>query len=142
MPFANQEPRSVWRTNDLESIYSRRTSRLLSLPCIASFNVASRETPQNIDRAGAIESTIVHISTHTVDRGSCRKPGVPRRAANEENRTWSRKCFQGRELMRTRISNRAIATIQAISWAAIVIVMGMFLTVIGASITECLANPR
>ena len=45
-------------------------------------------------------------------------------------------------LMRTKISNRAIATIQVIGWAAIVTVMGMFLTVIGAGITECLANPR
>ena len=46
------------------------------------------------------------------------------------------------QLMRSRISNHAIATIQVISWAAIIIVMGMFLTVIGASITECLVNPR
>lgn len=44
--------------------------------------------------------------------------------------------------MHSRISNRAIATVQVISWVAIVIVMGMFLTVIGVSITECLANPR
>jgi len=44
--------------------------------------------------------------------------------------------------MRPRISNRAIATIQVIGWTAIMIVMGMFLTVIGAGITECLANPR
>jgi len=45
-------------------------------------------------------------------------------------------------LMRTRISNRAIATIQVIGWMAIVAVMGMFLAVIGAGITECLASPR
>ena len=44
--------------------------------------------------------------------------------------------------MRTRISDRAIATIQVIGWAGIMIVMGMFLTVIGASISDCLANPR
>lgn len=44
--------------------------------------------------------------------------------------------------MPSRISNRAIATIQVIGWATIMIVMGMFLTVIGAGITECLANPR
>jgi hypothetical protein len=50
--------------------------------------------------------------------------------------------FDGRRLMRPRISNRAIATIQVIGWMAIMIVMGMFLTVIGAGITECLANPR
>jgi hypothetical protein len=47
-----------------------------------------------------------------------------------------------RQLMRARISNRAMVTIQLIGWAAIMIVMGMFLTVIGKSITECLANPR
>jgi hypothetical protein len=42
--------------------------------------------------------------------------------------------------MSTKIANRAIATIQIISWAAIVIVMGMIFTVIGISVTECLAN--
>jgi hypothetical protein len=47
-----------------------------------------------------------------------------------------------RQLMRTRISDRTIATIHVIRWAGIMIVMGMFLTVIGASISECLANPR
>ena len=47
-----------------------------------------------------------------------------------------------RQLMRTRMSDRAIATIQVIGWAGIMIVMGMFITVIGASISECLANPR
>ena len=47
-----------------------------------------------------------------------------------------------RKLMATRISNRAIAAIQIIAGAAIKIVMAMFLTVIGASITECLVNPR
>jgi hypothetical protein len=46
------------------------------------------------------------------------------------------------QLMRTRISNRFIATIQVIGWATIIIVTGMFLTVIGAGIAECLANPR
>jgi hypothetical protein len=50
--------------------------------------------------------------------------------------------FPKSRLMRTKISNRAIATIRVIGWAAIVTVMGMFLTVIGAGITECLANPR
>ena len=44
--------------------------------------------------------------------------------------------------MRPRISDRAIATVQVIGWATIIFVMGMFLTVIGASITECLANPH
>jgi hypothetical protein len=46
------------------------------------------------------------------------------------------------QLMRTRISNRVIATIQVVGWATIIIVTGMFLTVIGAGIAECLANPR
>ena len=44
--------------------------------------------------------------------------------------------------MGARIANRAIVTIQIIGWAAITIVMAMFLTVIGTSIAECLANPR
>lgn len=46
------------------------------------------------------------------------------------------------QLMRPKMSYRAIATIQVIGWATIIIVMGMFLTVIGAGISECLANPR
>ena len=44
--------------------------------------------------------------------------------------------------MGARIANRAIATIQVIGWVTIIIVMGIFLTVIGKAITECLANPR
>jgi hypothetical protein len=42
--------------------------------------------------------------------------------------------WTGDELMGTRIANRAIVTIQVISQAAIIIAMGMILTVIGASI--------
>jgi hypothetical protein len=44
--------------------------------------------------------------------------------------------------MRTRISDGANGAIQVIGWAAIIIVMAMFLNVTGASIRECLANPR
>jgi hypothetical protein len=44
-----------------------------------------------------IGSNTVHISTHNVDRGSCRMHGVPRRAANGDKSSWSRKCFAGRE---------------------------------------------
>jgi len=40
--------------------------------------------------------------------------------------------------MGARIANRAVVTIQIIGWAAIIIVTGLFLTVIGTSITECL----
>ena len=42
----------------------------------------------------------------------------------------------------TKIANGAMVTIQLISWAGIIIVMGLILTVVGTSITECLANPR
>jgi hypothetical protein len=42
--------------------------------------------------------------------------------------------WTGDELMGARIANRAIVTIQVISQAAIIIAMGMILTVIGASI--------
>ena len=44
--------------------------------------------------------------------------------------------------MGARIANRAIVAIQIVGWVGIIIVMTIFLTVIGASITECLANPR
>lgn len=65
------------------------------------------------------------------------------RAANRGKSAWSQKCFAVESLvMGTRIANRAIITIQVMGWAAIIIVMGLFLTVIGASITDCLANPR
>jgi hypothetical protein len=47
-----------------------------------------------------------------------------------------------RQVMGAKIANRAVVTIQIIAWAAIIIVMAMFLTAIGTSITECLANPR
>ncbi|MCU1300196.1 MAG: hypothetical protein JWQ87_480 [Candidatus Sulfotelmatobacter sp.] len=36
--------------------------------------------------------------------------------------------------MDTRITNRAIITIEAISWTAIIIVVAMILTIIGAGI--------
>src|ERR1700747_667372 len=55
---------------------------------------------------------------------------------------WSTKCFPlKRQVMGAKIANRAIVTIQIIGWVAIIIVMAMFLTAIGTSITECLANP-
>jgi hypothetical protein len=41
-------------------------------------------------------------------------------------------------LMDTRIVNRAIVTIQVISWVTIIIATGMILTVIGAGIYESL----
>lgn len=41
---------------------------------------------------------------------------------------------QGRDPMDTRIAGRAIDMIEVISWAAITIVMGLILTVIGVSI--------
>jgi len=43
-------------------------------------------------------------------------------------------------LMDTRIASRAIATIQAISLVAIIIVMGMILSLIGAGIYGSLAS--
>jgi hypothetical protein len=42
--------------------------------------------------------------------------------------------WMGDDFMGTRIANRAIVTIQVISRVAIIIAMGMILTVIGASI--------
>jgi hypothetical protein len=42
--------------------------------------------------------------------------------------------------MGTRIVNRAIITIQAISWVATIIVMGMILSLLGASIYSSLAS--
>jgi hypothetical protein len=36
--------------------------------------------------------------------------------------------------MSTRIANRAFITIQVISWAAIIMVLGMILTIIGVGI--------
>jgi hypothetical protein len=36
--------------------------------------------------------------------------------------------------MDTRIADRAIITVEAISWVAIIIVMGLILSIIGASI--------
>jgi hypothetical protein len=47
-----------------------------------------------------------------------------------------------RRVVRTIIPNRAIATIQVFGRRAIIIVMAVFLAVIGAGITECLANPH
>jgi hypothetical protein len=44
------------------------------------------------------------------------------------------------QLMDTRIGSRAIATIQVISWMAIIIVMGMIVSLIGASIYGLLAS--
>jgi hypothetical protein len=38
----------------------------------------------------------------------------------------------------TRIANRSILAIEVISWSAIIIVMGMILTVIGTGICETL----
>ena len=65
------------------------------------------------------------------------------RAANWVKSARSQKCFPVEtQIMSLRIATRAIVTIQNIGWAAIIIVMGLFLTVIGTSITECLANPR
>ena len=42
--------------------------------------------------------------------------------------------WERRRPMDTRIANRAINTIEAISWTAIIIVVGMILTIIGAGI--------
>jgi hypothetical protein len=42
--------------------------------------------------------------------------------------------WTGDYLMGTGIANRAIITIQVISWAAIIIVLGMILTIIGVGI--------
>jgi hypothetical protein len=47
--------------------------------------------------------------------------------------------WMGDDLMDTRIANRAIITIQVISWAAIIIVLGMILTIIGVGIYRSLA---
>jgi hypothetical protein len=44
------------------------------------------------------------------------------------------------QLMDTRIASRAIATIQVISLMAIIIVMGMIVSLIGASIYGSLAS--
>jgi hypothetical protein len=44
------------------------------------------------------------------------------------------------QLMDTRIASRAIATIQVISLVAIIIVMGMIVSLIGASIYGSLAS--
>jgi hypothetical protein len=44
------------------------------------------------------------------------------------------------QLMDTRIASRAIATIQVISLMAIIIVMGMIVSLIGASIYGLLAS--
>jgi hypothetical protein len=42
--------------------------------------------------------------------------------------------------MGTRIANRTIVTIQVISWVATIIVMGMILSLLGASIYASLAS--
>jgi hypothetical protein len=42
--------------------------------------------------------------------------------------------------MSTKLAARAIATVQVINWAAIMIGMGLILTVVGAGIMESLAN--
>jgi len=42
----------------------------------------------------------------------------------------------------TRIANRGILTIEIISWAAIIIVMAMILSVIGMGICETLVTTR
>jgi hypothetical protein len=44
------------------------------------------------------------------------------------------------QLMNTRFASRAIATIQVISWVAIIIVMGMIVSLVGASIYGSLAS--
>jgi hypothetical protein len=46
--------------------------------------------------------------------------------------------WTGDDLMDTRIANRAIITIQVISWAAIIIVLGMILTIIEVGIYRSL----
>jgi hypothetical protein len=47
---------------------------------------------------------------------------------------------RGKLLMSIKFTNRAIATVQVINWAAIIIGMGLILTVVGAGIIESLAN--
>jgi hypothetical protein len=80
---------------------------------------------------------------HFCRLGVIQNDGTPiDRAANRGNRMVSQMLFSGWQVMGARIANRAIVTIQIVGWAAIIIVMTIFLTVIGASITECLANPR
>jgi hypothetical protein len=79
----------------------------------------------------------------SVDWGSFRTTAPQSIKPSTEVLAWSTKCFPlERQVMGAKIANRAVVTIQIIGWAAIIIVMAMFLTAIGTSITECLANPR
>jgi len=55
---------------------------------------------------------------------------------------WSQKCCLPIMQLDTRIANRGILTIEIISWAAIIIVMAMILSVIGMGICETLVTTR
>lgn len=88
-----------------------------------------------------IASVGVTISTHLSTGGQCNVRWVALESGQLELIPWPPKCFPAdMQLMDTRIGRRAIVTAQVINWAAIIIGMALILTVIGASIMECLAN--
>jgi hypothetical protein len=58
---------------------------------------------------------------------------------NRQSLPWSQKCFPGgqeMQLVDTRIADRTITTIQVISCAATIIVIGLILNMVGVSIYE------